>query len=202
MLPDHVHVLMSIPPKYAVAQVVGFVKGKSAIHVARVFAGRRRNFVGQHLWARGYYVSTVGKDEEAVRAERDGSSRVSVSREAAELLHSYDWPDNVAQLAGVIDKAATLSEGAVIAPERLPDLAALGGRHAQDDAGTAGAGGAGLPHQQTGERGAGHCDPDLHASVREAGNRDAERAEGWTEGAALFRRIDSHSLPPHQAFES
>ncbi len=66
MLPDHVHVLMSIPPKYAVAQVVGFVKGKSAIHVARTF-GRRRNFVGQHFWARGYYVSTVGKDEEAVR---------------------------------------------------------------------------------------------------------------------------------------
>ena len=67
MQSDHVHVLMSIPPKYAVAQVVGFVKGKSAIHIARVFAGRRRNFVGQHLWARGYYVSTVGKDEEAVR---------------------------------------------------------------------------------------------------------------------------------------
>ena len=67
MQPDHVHVLMSIPPKYAVAQVVGFLKGKSAIHVARTFGGRRRNFVGQHFWARGYYVSTVGKDEEAVR---------------------------------------------------------------------------------------------------------------------------------------
>tara|TARA_Y100000031_G_C8069225_1_gene314322 strand:- start:198 stop:629 length:432 start_codon:yes stop_codon:yes gene_type:complete len=67
MLPDHVHVLMSIPPKFAVAQVVGFVKGKSAIHIARVFGGRRRNFVGQQFWARGYYVSTVGKDEQAVR---------------------------------------------------------------------------------------------------------------------------------------
>ena len=67
MLPDHVHVLISIPPKYAVAQVVGFLKGKSAIHIARVFTGRRRNFTGQHLWARGYYVSTVGRDEEAVR---------------------------------------------------------------------------------------------------------------------------------------
>jgi len=67
LLPDHVHMLMSIPPKYAVAQVVGFVKGKSAIHIARVFGGRRRNFVGQHFWARGYYVSTVGKDEQAVR---------------------------------------------------------------------------------------------------------------------------------------
>ena len=80
MLPDHVHVLMSIPPKYAVAQVVGFVKGKSAIHVARTF-GRRRNFVGQHFWARGYYVSTVGKDEEAVRKyinQGAGSSGPSV----------------------------------------------------------------------------------------------------------------------------
>ena len=53
--------------KYAVAQVVGFLKGKSAIHIARVFSGRRRNFVGQQFWARGYYVSTVGKDEQAVR---------------------------------------------------------------------------------------------------------------------------------------
>ena len=67
LLPDHVHVLISIPPKYAVAQVVGFLKGKSAIHIARVFRGRRRNFVGQQFWARGYYVSTVGKDEQAVR---------------------------------------------------------------------------------------------------------------------------------------
>ena len=66
LLADHVHVLMSIPPKFAVAQAVGFVKGKSAIHIARHF-GRRRNFTGQHFWARGYYVSTVGKDEEAVR---------------------------------------------------------------------------------------------------------------------------------------
>ena len=67
LLADHVHVLMSIPPKYAVAQVVGFLKGKSVIHMARVFGGRRKNFAGQHFWARGYYVSTVGKDEQAVR---------------------------------------------------------------------------------------------------------------------------------------
>ena len=67
LLPDPVHVLISIPPKYAVAQVVGFPKGKSAIHIARVFSGRRRNFVGRQFWARGYYVSTVGKDEQAVR---------------------------------------------------------------------------------------------------------------------------------------
>jgi putative transposase len=66
--PDHVHMLISIPPKYAVSQVVGFVKGKSAIHIARVYLGRRQNFIGQHFWARGYFVSTVGLDEAAVRA--------------------------------------------------------------------------------------------------------------------------------------
>ena len=60
--------LISIPPKYSVAQVVGFIKGKSAIHVARTFMGRRQNFVGHHLWARGYFVSTVGRDEATVRA--------------------------------------------------------------------------------------------------------------------------------------
>lgn len=64
---DHVHMLISIPPKYAVAQVVGFMKGKSAIHIARNFMGNRKNFTGQHFWARGYYVSTVGSDEKVVR---------------------------------------------------------------------------------------------------------------------------------------
>jgi putative transposase len=64
---DHVHVLISVPPKYAVAQVIGFIKGKSAIYVART-SGRRRNFAGQSFWARGYCVSTVGLDEEAIRA--------------------------------------------------------------------------------------------------------------------------------------
>jgi putative transposase len=58
---------ISIPPKYAVAQVVGFIKGKSAIHIARTYGGRKKNFVGEHFWARGYYVSTAGKDEQAVR---------------------------------------------------------------------------------------------------------------------------------------
>ena len=67
LMPDHVHMLLSIPPKYSVAQVMGFMKGKSAIHIARVYAGRRRSFVGQHFWARGYWVSTVGRDEGAVR---------------------------------------------------------------------------------------------------------------------------------------
>jgi putative transposase len=67
MMPDHVHMLLSVPPKYSLASVVGYIKGKSAIHIARVYAGRRRNYVGQHFWARGYWVSTVGKDEAAVR---------------------------------------------------------------------------------------------------------------------------------------
>lgn len=68
LMPDHVHMLLKIPPKYAVSQVVGYIKGKSAIHLARVYAERRKNFVGQHFWARGYFVSTVGRDEEVVRA--------------------------------------------------------------------------------------------------------------------------------------
>src|SRR6266508_1361645 len=67
LMPDHVHMLVSIPPKYAVSQVVGFIKGKSAIHLARVYGERKRNFVGQHFWARGYYVSTVGRDESVIR---------------------------------------------------------------------------------------------------------------------------------------
>lgn len=65
---DHVYMLISIPPKYAVSQVVGFIKGKSVIHIARVYGERRRNFIGQHFWARGYFVSTVGHDEEVIRA--------------------------------------------------------------------------------------------------------------------------------------
>jgi putative transposase len=68
LMPDHVHILLSIPPKYSVAQIVGFIKGKSAIQIARNFQGRKKNFIGQNFWARGYYVSTVGKDEDAVRA--------------------------------------------------------------------------------------------------------------------------------------
>ena len=65
---DHVHMLISIPPKYAVAQVIGYNKGKSAIHIARTAGGRQRNFTGEHFWARGYFVSTVGRDEQVIRA--------------------------------------------------------------------------------------------------------------------------------------
>src|SRR5229473_2212882 len=67
VMPDHVHMMIAIPPKYAVSQVVGFIKGKSAIHLARVYGERKRNFVGQHFWARGYFVSTVGRDEAMIR---------------------------------------------------------------------------------------------------------------------------------------
>ena len=67
LMPDHVHMMISIPPKYAVSQVIGFIKGKSAIHLARVYGETRRNFVGQSFWARGYFVSTVGRDEEVIR---------------------------------------------------------------------------------------------------------------------------------------
>jgi len=64
---DHVHMMISIQPKYSVGQVVGYIKGKSAIYIARNFGERRRNFVGQHFWARGYFVSTVGRDEAVIR---------------------------------------------------------------------------------------------------------------------------------------
>jgi len=67
LMPDYVHMMLSVPPKYAVSQVVGYVKGKSAIHIARTYGGKRRNFVGQHFWARGYFVSTVGRDEAVIR---------------------------------------------------------------------------------------------------------------------------------------
>lgn len=67
LMPDHVHMLISIPPKYSVAQAMGYIKGKSAIHIARTFMERKRNFGGQHFWARGYFVSTVGRDEAVIR---------------------------------------------------------------------------------------------------------------------------------------
>jgi putative transposase len=78
LLADHVHMLISIPPKYAVSQVVGYIKGKSAIWIARTYGGRKRNFTGQHFWARGYYVSTVGRDEETIREyiqKQEGNDR-------------------------------------------------------------------------------------------------------------------------------
>ena len=69
IMADHVHMMISIPPKFAVSQVVGFIKGKSAIHIARTYLGRKRNYVGQHFWARGYFASTVGRDEQVIRED-------------------------------------------------------------------------------------------------------------------------------------
>ena len=68
LMPDHVHMMIAIPPKYALSQVVGYIKGKSAIHLARVYGERKRSFVGQDFWARGDFVSMVGRDEAVIRA--------------------------------------------------------------------------------------------------------------------------------------
>jgi putative transposase len=67
LLADHVHILISIPPKYAVSSVVGHIKGKSAIHLARTYGERKQNYGGQNFWARGYFVSTVGRAEAVIR---------------------------------------------------------------------------------------------------------------------------------------
>jgi putative transposase len=67
LLNDHVHMCISIPPKVAVSNVVGYIKGKSAISIARNIMGKKRNFIGESFWARGYFVSTVGLDEEMVK---------------------------------------------------------------------------------------------------------------------------------------
>ena len=95
LMPDHVHMMLSIPPKYAVSQVVGFIKGKSAIHLARVYGEKKRNFVGQHFWARGFFVNTVGRDEEAIRAyirnqekEDQGSTSSTFGADHA----TFRWP--------------------------------------------------------------------------------------------------------------
>jgi putative transposase len=77
---DHIHMCISIPPKYAVASVIGFLKGKSAIAVAKQFSGKDRNYAGEHLWARGYAVSTVGFELETIRKyirEQEGQDKLS-----------------------------------------------------------------------------------------------------------------------------
>ena len=84
LMPDHVHMMISIPPKYAVSQVVGYIKGKSAIHLARVYGERKRNFVGQHFWARGYYVSTW-----------DGTSRRSASTSRTRSRRTSAWNNSI-----------------------------------------------------------------------------------------------------------
>jgi len=84
---DHVHMMIAIPPKYAVSQVIGFIKGKSAIYLARVYGERKRNFVGQHFWARGYYVSTVGRDEQTIREYIRNQEKEDERLDQMELWH-------------------------------------------------------------------------------------------------------------------
>ena len=86
VMPDHVHMMISIPPKYAVAQVIGYIKGKSAIHIARTYQNRKQNFVGHHFWARGYYVSTVGRDEETVREYIRNQEKEDIRVDQLDLL--------------------------------------------------------------------------------------------------------------------
>ena len=87
IMTDHVHMLMSIPPKYAVSAVVGFIKGKAAIHIARNFRGKERNFTGEHFWARGYFVSTVGRDEEMIRNYIKNQEKEDVRQDQLKLFN-------------------------------------------------------------------------------------------------------------------
>ncbi len=86
LMPDHVHMMISIPPKYAVAQVIGYIKGKSAIHIARRYAEVKRNFVGQCFWARGYFVTMVGRDEEVIREYIRHQEHEDQRRDQMELM--------------------------------------------------------------------------------------------------------------------
>ncbi|WDE05975.1 IS200/IS605 family transposase [Thalassomonas viridans] len=81
LMKEHVHMCLSVPPKYSVSNVVGYLKGKSAISIAGNFKGRQRNFVGENFWARGYFVSTVGLDEEMVREYIRNQEQADESRE-------------------------------------------------------------------------------------------------------------------------
>ena len=90
--PDHVHMRISIPPKYAVSSVVGFIKGKSAIGIARNFMGRQRNFTGENFWARGYFVSIVGLDEDIVRQYIRDQEKEEARLEQLNLEYPNDSP--------------------------------------------------------------------------------------------------------------
>jgi putative transposase len=96
LLPDHVPMMIAIPPKYAVSQVIGFIKGKSAIHLARVYGERKRNIVGQHFWACGCYVSTVGREEtvigDYIRNQEQEDKRLDQNESVALTGHRSDGP--------------------------------------------------------------------------------------------------------------
>jgi REP element-mobilizing transposase RayT len=107
LMPDHVHMMISIPPKYAVSQVIGCIKGKSAIHLARVYGERKRNFVGQHFWARGYFVSTVGRDEAVIRQyiQRQAGGHAPGPAEHVALTATFRWQTS-SGIASAIHPAA------------------------------------------------------------------------------------------------
>ena len=89
---DHVHMCVSIPPKFAVSSVVGYLKGKSAISIARNFTARKRNFAGESFWARGYYVTTVGLDEESLRTYIREQEAEDARLEQLNMLHAEKPP--------------------------------------------------------------------------------------------------------------
>ena len=85
-MPDHIHMLISVPPKYAVSEIIGYIKGKSAINIARQFRGKERNFTGEKFWARGYFVSTVGRDEKVIREYIRNQEREDVRQDQLSLF--------------------------------------------------------------------------------------------------------------------
>ena len=87
LMPDHVHMLIAIPQKYAVSSVIGYIKGKSAIYIARNFRGKKRNFVGESFWARGYFVSTIGLDEGMIRNDIKNQEKEDKQIEQLSLLN-------------------------------------------------------------------------------------------------------------------
>lgn len=86
VMPDHIHMLISVPPKYSVSNVIGYIKGKSAIYIARHYKGKKRNFAGERFWARGYFVSTVGRDEEVIKTYIKEQEKVDKDSEQIPLF--------------------------------------------------------------------------------------------------------------------
>lgn len=89
---DHVHMLISIPPKFAVSSVIGYIKGKSAIHVARHFLKKERNYAGQSLWARGYFVDSLGRNTEIIR--KYIREQEKEDQRLDQLKFPFDKPEN------------------------------------------------------------------------------------------------------------
>lgn len=88
VLPDHVHMLISVPPKLSLSQTVGFIKGKSAIHIARNYRGKAKNFTGESFWARGYFISTVGRDEKVIREYIQNQEKEDKRQDELKLTYS------------------------------------------------------------------------------------------------------------------